>query len=235
MNKSWFVFNTVAVLSVLSVACTPAPSPPVVISLEGQFLAARAVKKCVPLGITDGTLLAWGKNDKGQLGDGTNINNSSIKPVVGVSNIIAVFAFELHVVALKSDGTLLSWGDNTYSQLGDGTTTSRSTPSPVLNASNIVGVAVGSRSFHNLALRTDGTVLAWGYNVTGQLGDSTTTSRSTPIVVTQAGLTDVRALAVGERHSVALLGNGKLVSWGDNLYGQRGIADLPTNTFIRVP
>jgi subtilisin family serine protease len=182
---------------------------------------------------TDGTVLSSGINQWGDVGDGTKIDRFVPTQVLNANNVVSVAA--AGALALKSDGNLLAWGQNNVGQVGDGTTTSRSTPSPVLNASNIVGVAVGSRSFHNLALRTDGTVLAWGYNVTGQLGDSTTTSRSTPIVVTQAGLTDVRALAVGERHSVALLGNGKLVSWGDNLYGQRGIADLPTNTFIRVP
>src|SRR5437773_753599 len=89
--------------------------------------------------------------------------------------------------ARQSAGNVWSWGDNAYGQLGDGTTASSSTPVRVINLSGgylsgVVAVAVGG--LHSLALKSDGTVWAWGYNGYGQLGDGTTmNSRSTPVQV----------------------------------------------------
>jgi alpha-tubulin suppressor-like RCC1 family protein len=106
------------------------------------------------------------------------------------------------------DGTVLAWGHNAHGQLGDGTTTSRTMPVVVHKAgaplTRVTTLATGF--YHNLALMDDGTVLTWGQNDKGQLGDGTTTDRTTPVVVQKAGapLTRVTTLAAGPHHSLAL-------------------------------
>jgi alpha-tubulin suppressor-like RCC1 family protein len=104
-----------------------------------------------------------------------------------------------HTVVVKPDGTVWTWGTNGYGQLGDGTTTQRRVPTQVTTLSDIIAVAAGAD--HTLALEDDGTVWAWGNNGNGQLGDATTTSRSSPVSL---GLTNIVAIAAGERHSLAV-------------------------------
>lgn len=185
-----------------------------------------------------GEVWAWGFNGQGQLGDGTTTNRTA--PVKSlISNVKAICAgssgipsytdgsYAGHVLALKEDGTVWAWGLNNVGQLGDGTTTNRATPVQVSGLSNIVAIAAGGYAHsagviggHSLALRADGTVWAWGLNNYGQLGDGTTTNRSTPVQV--SGLTDVVAIGAGGYHSVALKKDGTVWAWGYNGYGQLG-------------
>jgi alpha-tubulin suppressor-like RCC1 family protein len=95
-------------------------------------------------------------------------------------------------------------------------------PSPVRRADFVISGAVATGTAHDLALKADGTVRAWGSNSYGQLGDSTTTSRTTPTQV--SGLTNVVAIATGSRFSLAVKADGTVWSWGDNAYGQLGAA-----------
>jgi len=74
-----------------------------------------------------GTLWLWGKNDNGQLGNGTTTNASLAAPISNLTGVVAMAARNLHTLALESDGTVWAWGDNQYGQLGDGTTTDRTT------------------------------------------------------------------------------------------------------------
>lgn len=168
---------------------------------------------------------AWGANGNGQLGDGTNTDNSAVIQVLGLSDVVQVAGggnsntnsgFSL---ALKSDGTVWAWGENSFGQLGDGTYTDRSIPVQVSGLSGIVQVATGWRS-HCFALKSDGTVWAWGQNQYGQLGDGTSTDRGTPVQV--SGLTGVVQVSVGWYHSLALKSDGTVWVWGWNEYGQLG-------------
>jgi len=81
-------------------------------------------------------------------------------------------------------------------------------------------VAIAGGGFHSLALRSDGTVWAWGENDTGELGDGSATNRATPVQV--SGLTGVAAIAAGTHHSLALKSDGTVRAWGYNFYGQLG-------------
>ena len=90
--------------------------------------------------------------------------------------------------------------------------------SPALAAAVTPMVAAGE--WHTVALTADGTVLTWGFNGFGQLGEGTATDRSSPVKVT--GLTGVVALAAGEGHTVALKADGTVLAWGKNFYGQLG-------------
>ncbi|WP_018215950.1 RCC1 domain-containing protein [Salinispora vitiensis] len=192
-----------------------------------------------------GTGLAWGDNADDQLGDGTTTNSSTPVPVdlPAGTTITAVAAGQGHSLAVTSTGTMLAWGANSSGQLGDGTTTTSNTPVAVdLPAdTTITAVAAGDR--HSLALTSTGTVLAWGLNLTGQLGDGTTTSSNTPVSVNLPASTTITAVAAGNVHSLALTSTGTMLAWGANLTGQLGdgtttnsstpvAVDLPANTTI---
>ncbi|HEV8131747.1 MAG TPA: hypothetical protein VGQ81_10875 [Acidobacteriota bacterium] len=186
---------------------------------------------------SDGTVLAWGNNANGQLGDGTTTQRTIPVQVGGIgagSGVVAVAAGSSHSVALKSDGTVLSWGNNANGQLGDGTIIQRNTSVQVSGlgaGSGVVAIAAGNSAggLHTLALKSDGTVLAWGNNATGQLGDGTTTLRTTPVQVTGLGPgSGVVAIASGGAHSLALRGDGTVLAWGSNANGQLGDGTLET-------
>jgi alpha-tubulin suppressor-like RCC1 family protein len=179
---------------------------------------------------SDGTVLAWGLNDKGQLGNNTTslIANPSAVQVLGeggvgiLSDIIAVAAGNGFSIALKSDGTIWAWGDNTYGQLGDGTTTARLTPVQVTGLSGTF-VTISAGGSHALAIRSDGTLWAWGDNSSGQLGNSSVAATSSSIPV-QASISNIKYVSAGFDHTMALDNNGSVWTWGNNSNGQLGNA-----------
>ncbi len=167
---------------------------------------------------SDATLWSCGRNNLGQLGDGTTQDRTLLGPVPGLSGVVAVAAGGMHSLALKSDGTVVGWGSNAHGQLGDGTTTNRSSPVAVSGLSSIIALAAGSA--HSLALKSDGTVWSWGSNSAGQLGDGTSIQRSLPVQV--ANLTGVPRISAGAAHNMALTMTGNVWTWGDNWAGQLG-------------
>jgi alpha-tubulin suppressor-like RCC1 family protein len=111
------------------------------------------------------------------------------------------------------------WGQNAFGQLGDGTVTNRSTPGSVDTLTNNVSrLATGAA--HACAILNDGTVRCWGNNTSGQVGDGTTITRSSPINV--VGLADIEAVAAGDGHTCAMTTGGAVLCWGDNNSGQLG-------------
>ena len=136
----------------------------------------------------------------------------------GLSNITQVSVAGDHVLALDSSGTVWSWGSNTYGELGDRATGgSHPTPVPVPFLNQIVQVSAGIG--YSLALRSDGTVWAFGAT-SGQLGDGTTVSRNSPEQV--PGLGGITKVVAGEGTSYAIGAGGALLAWGSNTYGLLG-------------
>jgi alpha-tubulin suppressor-like RCC1 family protein len=158
------------------------------------------------------SVMAWGWNNNGQLGNGST-NNTSL-PVSVASNVVAGAVGLYHSLFVTADGTLWAMGNNQYGQLGNGTNTEASLPVSV--ASNVVAVAAGL--YHSLFVTANGTLWATGNNQYGQLGNGTTNGTSLPVSVAS----NVVAVAAGSYQSLFVTANGTLWTMGNNLYGQLG-------------
>ena len=170
---------------------------------------------------TDGSLWAWGNNDNGELGDGTTTEQHSPVQIGTDTNWTQIVAGAEHTIALKTDGSLWTWGFNMHGQLGDGTTTSRSSPVQIIQTgTNIARNQIAAGGYHTIALRSNGSLWAWGFNTLGQLGDGTTINRHSPVQI--GSDTDWAQTVAGVLHTIALKNDCSLWAWGDNRYGQLG-------------
>jgi alpha-tubulin suppressor-like RCC1 family protein len=168
---------------------------------------------------TDGSLWAWGSNDYGQLGDGTTTGSTTPVRIGTDNNWETVSTTGSNTVALKTDGSLWAWGRNTWGQLGDGTTTGSTTPVRIGTDNNWKTVST-EEGWTIVALKTDGSLWAWGYNDDGQLGDGTTTDRTTPVRI---GTDNNWQTAFSFfRNTFALKTDGSLWAWGYNRSGELG-------------
>jgi alpha-tubulin suppressor-like RCC1 family protein len=169
----------------------------------------------------DGTVWTWGSNSVGQLGNGSTTPAQRLVPdqLSALSNVTAVAAGADHSLALLSDGSVWAWGANMSGQLGDGTNTLQRTPVPVNSLTDVIAIAAGQT--FSLALKSDKTVWAWGSDSNGQLGDNASLASSN-VPVQVFGLTDIRHIAAGMSHGLAVKGDGTVWSWGANSGGQLG-------------
>jgi len=170
----------------------------------------------------DGTLWAWGWNKYGQLGDGTTVDRY-IPVQIGTDrdwSQVDAGPFS-HTLALKADNTRWAWGSNFRGQLGDGATTDRYYPVQTGTGQNWIQVTAGeSRS---VALKSDGTLWAWGDNSWGKLGDGTLSNRHSPVEIGNMNMAkDWIRLAGGGGHTVGLMADGTIWTWGSNNYGEVG-------------
>jgi len=167
----------------------------------------------------NGTLWVWGNNQAGRLGDGTTVNRLSPVQVGTDTDWASVSAGGGHTVAIKTNGSLWAWGDNTFGQVGDGTTVEVVvSPEQIGSATDWASAKAGS--VHTVAIKSNGTLWAWGANYYGHLGDGTTTNRLSPV---QVGTdTDWVSVSAGGGHTVAIKTNETLWAWGDNGNGQLG-------------
>jgi alpha-tubulin suppressor-like RCC1 family protein len=159
---------------------------------------------------TDGTLYAWGLNQTGAVGDGTTINRSSPVQIGTLTNWYQASA-TLNIGAVKTDGTLWVWGRADSGQLGNGTTTpNRSSPIQVGTLTNWAQISAGTQYF--VAIKTDGTLWAWGLNTSGELGDGTTVNKSSPVQI--GTLTNWAYIDTYLNQTVARKTDGTLWVWG---------------------
>ncbi|MCL1793885.1 MAG: hypothetical protein FWG34_08445, partial [Oscillospiraceae bacterium] len=184
---------------------------------------------------TDGSLWALGNNDYGQIGDGTaSIFNPTMgitikydyksTPVHIMDNVAQVSAGEYHTMAIKTDGSLWAWGNNDYGQIGDGTTTDRYERvlimEPVYIMDNVAQISAGE--MYTMAIKSDGSLWAWGYNGNGQIGDGTTTDRHSPVKI----MDNVAQVSAGAGYTIAVKSDGGVWTWGRNYLHQLG-SDTP--------
>lgn len=172
---------------------------------------------------TNDELLAWGEDDYAQLSNGNEASNEA-QFVVGLEGLVVKTSAggNDHSMMVDSGGTAWSWGRNNYGQLGDGSTTDKTAPVMVKGLSGVFIADVAAGSNHSLALDDLGRVWAWGYNTNGELGDGTTTARSTPGQVHFPSGTVIVQVVSGDSHSLALDATGKLWAWGSNVDGKLG-------------
>lgn len=182
----------------------------------------------------DGSLWACGRNNYGQLGDGTTIDRAN--PINTMDNVTFVCESSYSSLIIKTDGSLWACGRNTQGTIGDGTTTDRLNPVKIMD-----GVTSASAGFfHSLCIKDDGSLWAWGGNSSGQLGDGTTTKRTIPTKI----MDNVTFVSAGENYSFCIKADGSLWAWGVNDRGQLGngtttnsrspICIIPVSSFNHV-
>jgi alpha-tubulin suppressor-like RCC1 family protein len=207
-----------------------APSnPTVTVGQTQQFTASGAITPtaasaggeytCVRL--SDGTAQCTGRNQFGQLANGTWSNSSALVPVSGVTTATRVVAGDEFGCAVLTDATAKCWGLGEKGQRGDGTFTQISlVPVAVSGLTNAVAVAGGYT--HACALLADGTMKCWGGNADGELGDPSTVGTDSSTPVTVSGISGAVAITTGAFHTCALLADATLRCWGLNGQGQLG-------------
>ncbi|MDO8671307.1 MAG: chromosome condensation regulator RCC1 [Dehalococcoidia bacterium] len=201
---------------------TISSSIPVTVSGLTTGVTAIATGGYHSCALTASGVKCWGNNGSGQLGNGTTDDSLIPTDTIGLtSTVTALAAGGSHACALTSGGGVQCWGSDYFGQLGDGATLTNRT-----SAVNVIGLDSGVTAIttgyaHTCALTSGGGVKCWGYNVDGQLGDSTNTDSSTPIDV--VGLSSgVIAISAGDLHTCALTSGGKVNCWGENNNGQLG-------------
>ena len=189
---------------------------PITIDLPGKALQVALGDTTQYALLEDGTVVAWGTNDEGQLGNGPmgasgelgRYPKPSITPVrvTGLTNVVQIEAGAKHAVALRKDGTVWAWGTRDEGAIGDGQPKTLR-PVMAIGATQVAGLQgitqIASARQHNLALRSDGKVMAWGLNRDGQLGNGTRDNGWTPAEVTGLDLPAVALAKVGRIVSIA--------------------------------
>lgn len=175
---------------------------------------------------SEGLIYSWGRNNSGQLGDGTTSSRTLPGPVSRINSgeltFSALAASGETSYALANDGRVFAWGQNNNGQLGDGSTQNRSVPTPVSTSNTFSQIAAGSG--FAIALTDQGVAWSWGFNTSGNLGDGTRTGRVNPVTVSTA-LTFSKIAAGGET-AAGIAASGSLYAWGSNNWG--GVGDNST-------
>lgn len=213
----------------LNVPCLTAPA---VVPGLTNVVELRAGEDHTCARKADKTVVCWGGNFDGELGDGTKTNRSSPVAVVGLAaDITAIASGRWFTCALHSAGTISCWGSNEHGQLGRATS-DQTRPGQVSNITDAIQVAAGDK--HACAVGATGRVWCWGGNTFGQLGNGTTTDSMLP--VNPSGLGDVNNIALGVVHSCARAGTGPVYCWGENVVNELGDATTTNRlTPVTVP
>jgi alpha-tubulin suppressor-like RCC1 family protein len=171
---------------------------------------------------SDGSVLAWGKNDSGQLGNGQGAYSVSPIKVTGIGPLAAMAAGVGFSLALDRSGGIWAWGLNASGELADGTMQSRYVPRRITGV-NGTPTAVAAGNSHALALNDAGQVWVWG----SLLGTSDRVNLAPQVM---AGLSAIKAIEAGQFHALALDRDGQVWAWGKNDAGQIGDGTTTSRT-----
>jgi uncharacterized repeat protein (TIGR02543 family) len=181
-----------------------------------------------------GKVYAWGRNQFGRLGDGTDINrgtpvltNFTSSGLMESEKIVTIKAATSHSIALTNQGRIFVWGDNSYGQIGDGRSSAVYYPK-LLNLElqeneKATQIEVGDN--HNVVLTSNSRIFTWGFNNSSQLGDGTTIDKKVPTLISNAFLSEneiITKIYSGSYYNYLTTSNGKVYGWGDNFYGVLG-------------
>lgn len=204
-------------------------------SLVGQTVTSVSTGGYHTLAVdSNGCVHAWGRNDRGELGNNT-ISSQNLPTLVSNNpggsmfgqQIVAVAGGWEQSFAIDSKGSLHAWGQNSDGRLGTGDMKDMWTSVLISNNGSLAGriiVAVACGSTSTAALDSTGQVHIWGSNSSGNLGDSTWIAKTLPISPMQGALTGIRIMAItaGDAHYIALGAAGEVITWGFNSVGQVG-------------
>ena len=166
----------------------------------------------------NGTMWSWGQFGNGGLGLGGSFQHRSSPTQIGaLTTWSKISADGSSSMAIKTDGTMWSWGNNDNGRLGLGDTTNQSSPVQIGALTTWSSVSCGGYTGFAAAIKTDGTLWSWGYNIFGQLGLGNETNQSSPVQI--GALTTWSSVSSKGYRAHAIKTDGTLWSWG---YGNEG-------------
>lgn len=175
----------------------------------------------------DASVRCWGRNNRGQLGDGTTADHLGPQLILDdlAFQSIDVDGFSRHVCGVTTDGEAYCWGENNFGQLGNGNLEISSVPVPVQGRQTFKSVSAGWRM--SCGVTRTGTAYCWGRGVWGQLGDGLATQSLVPVKV--AGNHVFEVVEVGSNNLVCgVTTAGQILCWGLNWTGALGTASDET-------
>ena len=218
----------------------PDPSNTVPADLGGvKAVAVGGRHACALIGLP-GSVMCWGANGSGQLGDDSTDERHIATPVSGLSNVTAIVAGGTHTCARLSDSTMKCWGENSSGQLGDKTNSDRHVPTAVFSFDGVGNAhqakVIGAGDSHTCASRGDGGLSCWGANGSGQLGNNSISNRNEPVEAMPETKDEddqpvllVTAVSGSRRNTCARLIDFSVSCWGDNSRGQLGDGAGPSS------
>ncbi len=189
------------------------------------------IHKLSSLGLTIAVLflaISGGAVTTVQANAGDLSSTAASSAAISVAQITAGFE---HTCVRAADGSVSCWGSNRYGQLGNPDQTIHPFAQPVSISGGPAAVTAAG-GFHTCAIVSGGAVVCWGLNSSGQLGDGTTTNRTSPVAV--SGISGASAIAAGYDYTCALI-SGSVSCWGDDTYGQLGNGTSGTDVFSASP
>ena len=248
-------FNNISIGSGVGLTITPPPPPPVYlwgwgVGSNGQLGLGNTTDYSSPKQIgsdnwssvscgydhnlaikPNGTMWSWGQFGNGGLGLGGSFQHRSSPTQIGaLTTWSKISADGSSSMAIKTDGTMWSWGNNDNGRLGLGDTTNQSSPVQIGALTTWSSVSCGGYTGFAAAIKTDGTMWSWGYNIFGQLGLGNETNQSSPVQI--GALTTWSSVSSKGYRAHAIKTDGTLWSWG---FGNNGRLGLGNTTYYSSP